>query len=167
MFREMRRSKQQLSNEECIAILEKGTSGVLAVEGDDGYPYAVPLSYVFWNGQIIFHCATSGHKLDALKRNEKASFCVIGQDDVVPEKFTTAYRSVIVFGRAQLLDDANAKRLALELLTQRYAPAHKQEGMKRIEEALGHVCMVAIHIEHMTGKEGLELLNMRNANAEG
>ena len=85
MFRAMRRKRQQLSREEAEAILERGTSGVLAVAGDNGYPYAVPLSYVYQDGKLWFHCAKSGHKLDAVRREEKASFCVIDQDLVVPE----------------------------------------------------------------------------------
>ena len=84
MFREMRRRKQALSLESCVEVLRKGTSGVLAVSGDDGYPYAVPLSYVYDDGRLFFHCAPSGHKLAAIAGNEKASFCVIDQDHVVP-----------------------------------------------------------------------------------
>ena len=70
MFRAMRRKRQQLSRAEAEAILERGTSGVLAVAGDDGYPYAVPLSYVYQDGKLWFHCANSGHKLDAVRREE-------------------------------------------------------------------------------------------------
>ena len=98
-FRPMRRSRQQLRKEDCFEILSRGSSGVLACLGDGGYPYAVPISYV-WDGEkIYFHCAKAGHKLDAVRSCGKVSFCVIGSDDVVPEKYTTCYRSVIVFGR--------------------------------------------------------------------
>ena len=86
MFREMRRKRQMLSEDDCKIILREGTSGVLALSGDDGYPYAVPLSYVYDGEKIFFHCAKSGHKLDAIRRNPKASFCVIGQHIVVPEE---------------------------------------------------------------------------------
>lgn len=74
MFREMRRKKQMLSLEECVAVLDNGTSGVLAVDGDNDYPYAVPLSYVYCDSKIFFHCARSGHKLDAIARNEEGFF---------------------------------------------------------------------------------------------
>ena len=70
MFREMRRKKQELSLEESIAVLMRGTSGVLAVQGDNGYPYAVPISYAYYDTHIYFHCAKAGHKLDAVKRGE-------------------------------------------------------------------------------------------------
>ena len=89
MFREMRRKNQQLLEEDTAAILREGSSGVLSVLGDDGYPYGVPLSYLYEEGRLYFHCAVSGHKLDALRREAKASFCVIAQDEIVPKKYTT------------------------------------------------------------------------------
>ena len=98
MFREMRRKRQQLSTEECIAILEKMTSGVLALNEEGGYPYAVPLSYVYSDNKIYFHSAIKGHKIELLEKNENVSFCVIFQDHIVPEEFTTYFQSVIVFG---------------------------------------------------------------------
>ena len=88
MFREMRRKNQQLPREECCCILEEATSGVLAVSGDDGYPYAVPLSFAYADGRLYFHVAKSGHKLDALRRNPKASFCIIERDEIVPAEYT-------------------------------------------------------------------------------
>lgn len=84
MFREMRRKRQQLTEAECIEILKRNTSGVLAVSGDNGYPYAVPLNYVYDGGSVYFHCAKSGHKLDAIRTCDKVSLCVVEQDLVVP-----------------------------------------------------------------------------------
>lgn len=84
MFRELRRKKQLLPSEETSAVLSQGTSGVLALSGDDGYPYAVPISYVYDGEKIYFHCAKSGHKMDAIRRDERASFCVIDRDKVYP-----------------------------------------------------------------------------------
>jgi len=97
MFREMRRKKQALSLAECARILYRGTSGVLALSGDGGYPYAVPMSYVYDGEKLFFHSAGSGHKLDAIRRDPKASFCVIDCDRVVPEAYTTYFRSVFAF----------------------------------------------------------------------
>ncbi|NLA77117.1 MAG: 5-nitroimidazole antibiotic resistance protein, partial [Clostridiales bacterium] len=105
MFREMRRFKQQLAMAECENILARGTSGVLALNGDGGYPYAVPMSYVYDNGKIIFHSAREGHKYDAVLKSDRASFCVIDEDNVVPEKYTTYFRSVIAFGKIRILED--------------------------------------------------------------
>ena len=89
MFRKMRRFNQQISLSESIEILEKGKTGVLAVLGDNGYPYAVPLNYVYENGKIYFHCAKAGHKISAMQNCEKVSFCVIDKDDVSAEEITT------------------------------------------------------------------------------
>ena len=80
MFRDMRRKNQLLPPEEAESILRQGTSGVLSLLGDGGYPYGVPLSYVYHNGRLYFHCAKAGHKLDAIRREGKCSFCVIAQD---------------------------------------------------------------------------------------
>ena len=83
MFQEMRRKKQQLSDAACMELLEQCTSGVLAVLGEDGYPYAVPLSYVYDGRNIYFHSATQGHKLDNIREHPQASFCVIDRKSVV------------------------------------------------------------------------------------
>ena len=111
MFREMRRKRQALPQEGMDAVLQKGTSGVLAVSGDHGYPYAVPLSYVYDGKALYFHCGKAGHKLDGIRRDAKASFCVIDQDQVVPEEYTTYFRSVIVFGQIhEITDDKSGRR---------------------------------------------------------
>ena len=112
----MRRKKQALSKEECAAVLNRGTSGVLALAGDNDYPYAVPISYVYDEGKIYFHCAKSGHKLDAVNRKAKVSFCVIDQDQIVPEEYTSYFRSVIVFGTMRILTDDSEKRYAIDKL---------------------------------------------------
>ena len=105
MFREMRRNSQQLPQEEVLKILEEGSFGVLALLGDQGYPYGVPVSFVYQDGKIYFHSAITGHKMDALRGNSKASFCVVSQDVVVPEKYTTMFRSVVAFGRIREITD--------------------------------------------------------------
>lgn len=158
MFREMRRKKQVLTKEEAAAVLRRGTSGVLAVCGDDGYPYAVPLSYVYADDKIFFHCAKTGHKLDGIARNEKVSFCVIDRDEVVPERYTTHYRSVIAFGKARVLEDETEKRAALEKLAERYSPGQTEGRAQEIKEQIDHLCMVEILVEHMTGKQAKELV---------
>ena len=99
MLPEMRRKAQQLPQAEAEEILRAGSSGALALAGEEGYPYALPISYVYHGGRLYFHCAPAGHKLNAIARCPKASFCVIAQDDVVPALYTTRYRSVIAFGR--------------------------------------------------------------------
>ena len=121
-FRAMRRKRQQLSEEESIEILRKATAGTLALLGDGGYPYAVPISYVYANGKLYFHSALSGHKVDAIRNCDKASFCVIAQDEIQPKKYTTYYRSVIAFGRIYIIEDENEKLATARLLGNRYNP---------------------------------------------
>ena len=160
MFREMRRKRQQLTEAECIEILMKNTSGVLAVLGDNGYPYAVPLSYVYDDGSLYFHCAKSGHKLDGIKNCDKVSFCVTDQDLVVPEKYTTYFRSVIVFGRASVVEQEDEIRSAIEKIAIKYNPNDSKDNRDSvIEKEYNAMCMVKIQIEHMTGKAAIELVN--------
>ena len=161
MFRDVRRKKQELSKEATEEILQRGLSGVLAVSGDDGYPYAVPISYVYDAGTIYFHSANSGHKLDGIQRNSKVSFCVIDQDQVVPEKLTTFFRSAIVFGSAHIVTDDTAKRQALELLVTKYAANHAEAGATAISKEWKAVTVVQIVVEHMSGKAAIELVSMR------
>lgn len=157
MFRQMRRKNQALSFGECEAVLNRGSAGVLAVLGDEGYPYAVPLSYVYDGGKVYFHCALEGHKLDAIQKDNRVSFCVVDQDAVVPEKYTTYYRSVIAFGRARILKDEHQKRGALQMLAAKYSPEQREGRLLEIERLFSRVCMVEVDIEHLTGKEAIEL----------
>lgn len=162
MFREMRRKRQALGEDEVSAVLKRGTSGVLALYGDDGYPYAVPISYVYDGKKLFFHCAQSGHKLDAIVRNAKASFCVIDQDQIVPEEYTSYFRSVIVFGTMRILEDDGEKRAAIEKLALKYAPDDRAENReKEIEREWKPLCMLEMNIEHMRGKEAIELVKKK------
>lgn len=162
MFREMRRKKQALPPEECAAVLRRGTSGVLALDGDCGYPYAVPISYVYDGEKLYFHSARTGHKLDAIRHNSKASFCVIDQDQVVPEEYTTYFRSVVVFGRMRVLEDEQEKREAIEKLAIKYAPKDSPENRREaIDREWEPLCMLEMTVEHLSGKEGRELAKAR------
>lgn len=160
MFKEMRRKRQLLTDEESCSILKKGTSGVLALSLNDDYPYAVPINYVFDGEKIYFHCAKSGHKLDIIKENDKSSFCVIDQDLVVPEKYTTYYRSVIVFGKIHIIEDENEKRKAIEKLAIKYAPLESEFSRnKEIDSSWKALCMLEMTIDYMSGKKAKELVN--------
>lgn len=154
----MRRKKQFLSEAETIEILKSCTSGVLAVIGDNDYPYAVPLSYAYEDGKLFFHFAKAGHKLDSIIKNNKVSFCVIKTDDVVQETFTTHFRSVIVFGRARILTDDHEKRHALECLVAKYSPNYITEGQSEIAREWKLVTAAEVKIEYMTGKAAIEII---------
>lgn len=159
MFREMRRKKQELSLENCEKVLERGSSGVLALIGDDDYPYAVPLSYVYTNNKIYFHGAKVGHKIDAVRKCDKASFCVIDRDEVIAKEFTTYFRSVIAFGKVRILEDTEEIRKAIEALAIKYAPQSlPEERHSAIEKEWNGMAMIEFSIEHMTGKEARELM---------
>ena len=160
-FRHMRRNRQQLSREECERILSRCTSGVLALTGDGGYPYAVPLSYVYAAGTIIFHSAVQGHKVDAIRRDNRCSFCVIEQDEIRPAEFTTYFKSVIAFGRIQILEAADEKVQALRLLGRRYSPNDEAGLQHEIDKSLDHVMLIRLDIEHISGKEAIELVKAR------
>lgn len=160
-FRQMRRKRQQLSQEESIDILRKATSGTLALLGDHNYPYAVPISYVYSDGKLFFHSALSGHKVDAIRNHDKASFCVIEQDQVQPKEFTTYFRSVIAFGRIHIIEDEKEKMAAARLLAERYNP-HDEEGFqKELEKGFARMMAICFNIEHLTGKEAIELVRGR------
>lgn len=161
MFRAMRRNAQQLPQHETKRILQTATSGVLAVLGDGDYPYAVPMSYVYANGTLYFHSAVEGHKVDAVRRHPKASFCVIARDDVHPQTFTTHFQSVIVFGRVRIVEDEAEKRAAIEAIARRYAPAFHEKGRAEIEDSWNRMHLIALDPEHITGKEARELMNQR------
>ena len=158
MFREMRRKKQLLSESETIEILQSCTSGVLAVTGDNDYPYAVPLSFAYKDGKLFFHFAKAGHKIDGIKKNNKVSFCVIKTDDVIQKTFTTHFRSAIVFGRARILTEDSEKKYALECLVEKYSPDYITEGQSEIERDWNRVCVAEVKIEHMTGKAAIEII---------
>lgn len=154
----MRRIKQQLTQEECEKILERGRTGVLAVLGDDGYPYTVPINYYYTDGKIYLHCAKSGHKLDAIRSNPKVSFCVVERDDILQEKFTTLFKSAVAFGKAEILADKEEMRSSVTALAEKYCSDFLDEVPAEVERGFDMLCMIKINIEHLTGKQGKELI---------
>ena len=161
MFRKMRRYTQELPESEALDILKNSTSGTLALLGDEGYPYAVPLSYVYADQKLYFHCAKEGHKIDAIKNCSKASFCVIDEDNIVAAEFTTYFKSVIAFGKIKIIENADEIRTAIEILSDKYCPVGEELRNKEIESSISRLCMLEFEIEHLTGKEAKELKAMR------
>lgn len=156
MFRPMRRINQELTTEETEQIMKSVPTGILAVHGDNGYPYTVPLNFVYDNGAVYFHCSKSGHKIDAIKNNDKVSFCVVAKDKVIPQKFATDYYSVILFGRAKILSENDEIINTLKLINQKLAPDFSKEGNLEIEQAIDKVCIVKIETDHITGKAAID-----------
>ncbi|NLD20581.1 MAG: pyridoxamine 5'-phosphate oxidase family protein [Clostridiales bacterium] len=152
MFREMRRTDKAKTEDEAVKVLEECTNGILSVNGDDGYPYGVPVSYIYSDSTVYFHCATVGHKLEAIEKNPKVSFCAVGADDIDPEHFTTNYKSVICFGKARIVEKSEEKQKALEYMVKKYHNEYREGGLKYIKNAWSDCHVIAVDIEHMTGK---------------
>lgn len=157
----MRRFKQALSQAENITILKQKTHGILALCDEKSFPYTVPLNYVYLNDKIYFHCATVGHKLDIIHQNNKASFCVIDQDTVIPEKFTTAYSSVIASGTIKAITDEKDKQIILEEFIRKFSADYFTEGLEEIKIYMNSTCILELTIKELTGKEGLELQKLK------
>ena len=161
MFRKMRRFKQLLSNEVAVEVLERNTGGTLALLGDEDYPYAVPISYVYTDGKIYFHSAKEGHKIDAIKNHNKASFCVIDKDQIVPEKYTTYFRSVIAFGKIRIIEDKSEIRKFATILAMKYSADFAEGIPEEIDSTINNMVIIEMEIEHMTAKEAIELVKSR------
>ncbi len=155
MFREMRRNRQLLSTEDTRAVMGRCTNGVLACLGDEGYPYAVPLSYVYVNNRIYFHSAKAGHKIDAITRDPRVSFAVVDEDTIVSKEYTTYFRSVIAFGRARIAE-GDERLEAFRALVEKYSGDQPEEARHREIAGCAQAIIVAIDVEHITGKEAVE-----------
>ncbi len=151
-WRKMRRFKQEISEAECLAILEKEPRGVLAVLGEEDYPYAVPLDFLYRDGKLYFHCAREGHKLDAIRRHNKVSFCVMDGGYRREGEWALNIRSVIVFGRIRAMDrDEPEIEKLLRALGNRYNP-DPADVERELRGAIHRVQMLELTIEHMSGK---------------
>ncbi len=156
----MRRFKQQLPLEESLEILKTSTSGVLALKGNEEYPYAVPVSFAYDGKYIYVHSAIAGHKIDCLLYNPKVSFCVVCQDRIVSEEFTTYYKSVIVFGTATFASEKSELEYGLKLLADKYSPGIDCKA--EIGSCINRIAVIKISIDSISGKEAVELSRTRN-----
>ena len=153
MFRQMRRLNQQISDAQCLEILKKEKRGVLSLLGDDGYPYGIPLNHFFSeeDNKIYFHCAKEGHKIDAIKNYEKASFCVYDSGYRKDGEWALNINSVIIFGKIRLVTDLEITRKICINLVQKFTDDEKYLE-KALQNALSRVQCLEFEIEHMTGK---------------
>jgi nitroimidazol reductase NimA-like FMN-containing flavoprotein (pyridoxamine 5'-phosphate oxidase superfamily) len=151
MFRELRRSEKEIKTIEAIEILKNCEYGILSTTSENEYAYGVPLSYVYINDSIYFHCATEGYKLDNIKNNDKVSFCVVGQTAILPDEFSTKYESVILFGRANEAFDDEKEEALLELI-KKYSKDHIEEGKEHIKRASSKTKVIKVTVEHISGK---------------
>ena len=152
MFREMLRKKQALTLDECVRVLREEKRGVLSVIGDDGYPYALPIDH-YWadDGHIYFHCGRTGHKLDAIEKCDKVSYCVIDSGVHKDGDWALTFQSVIVFGRARLVQD-HEKCLSLSrALSYKFTQDSAYIESEILHSGSGVACIERIP-EHISGK---------------
>ena len=154
MFREMRSKANMLTNEEVENILKTSPNGTLALYGENGYPYSVPVNFVYSDGKIYFHGAAEGYKLDCMKKDPHVSFSVIGKDDIAKESFTTLFSSVIAFGTIRVIDTMEEKIPVLEAMVGKYSAEFMESGKELIRKGCGSVAY-ELTIDHMTGKKGM------------
>lgn len=157
----MRRFRQELSKEETKKIFEKGSFGILSLCSDNLEPYAVPISYVYDGDKFYFHSAKAGHKLEIIKANPNASFAVVDQDMVVPERYTTYFRSAIAFGKMSIVEDEEEMVEAMVKLGMKYSSNYEEGIMPEIQSQMRALCVLEFNIEHMSGKEAIELVRER------
>lgn len=164
MERKMRRFRQSLCEQSVKEILSNATNGVLSLVDSSGVPYGVPVSYVYdGNKCIYFHSATDGHKIECIEADGRCSFCVVGQDLVMPDEFTSYFRSVIVKGRIHVVTTRDEMMRGLLLLCGKYSPGVDPDA--EISKCISHVSVLCLDIDSMTGKEAIELVrNTRNSN---
>jgi len=151
MLKELRRKERALTTEEALELLGRGEYGVLSTISEDGAPYGVPVNYCVDGGRVYFHCAVEGHKLENIAGDNRVSFCVVGETEVLPDQFATRYESVIVSGHAEELFDAEKQR-ALEGLVTKYSSRFMPEGMRYIEAKAGRTRVFRFAIEEISGK---------------
>ena len=149
----MRRFKQELPYDECLHILQKNHSGTLALCDKESHPYA------YDENCIYFHSAKEGHKIDILQKNPKVSFCIIDQDVIQPLEYTTYFKSVIVFGNIEILEDNESKIEPLKKLGSKYAPNNTKEALdKEIQVGINNLVILKLNIDKISGKQAIELM---------
>ena len=153
MFRKMRRFKQQIAASECIEVLKSTKRGVLSLIGDDGYPYGIPIDHWYCeeDGRIYFHGAREGHKIDAIKACDKASYCVFNDGFRREGEWALNITSVITFGRIRLVEDVDMTRKICTELVRKFTDDEKYLE-KELNNALPRVQCLMLEPEYMTGK---------------
>ncbi len=155
MFRKMRRAKQELSITQCKEILKEEWRGILSLKGDDDYPYGVPMNFYYDENDnaIYFHSAKEGHKVDAIKNHDKASFCVYKEAGRKENHWSLNFKSVIVFGRITIIDDRAVAKEKIKSLALKYFPKDATDELNRdMSTHFEHAHCIKLEIKHVTGK---------------
>ena len=148
---ELRRKDRAITQEEATTLLNSGEYGILSTISESGEPYGIPLSYCIIDNSIYFHCAVEGKKLEHFKHNNSVSFCVVGNTEILPDKFSTKYESVIASGKIEEVFD-DEKQIGLEGLLHKYSPNFLDEGIIYVKRATEKTKVFRINITSLTGK---------------
>ncbi len=148
---ELRRKDRAITQEEATTLLNSGEYGILSTISESGEPYGIPLSYCIIDNSIYFHCAVVGKKLEHFKHNNSVSFCVVGNTEILPDKFSTKYESVIASGKIEEVFD-DEKQIGLEGLLHKYSPNFLDEGIIYVKRATEKTKVFRINITSLTGK---------------
>lgn len=153
MFREMRRKDRQMSEQDTKVVLQKAQFGTLSMVNKENNPYGIPISFAYTDGAIYLHCALAGYKLENIEHNANVCFSAVIDIQLMPQKFSTKFKSVVVFGKISTVSDEEDKRKGFIALVKKYSPDFYDEGMKYIEKAFARTKVLKIEILSMTGKE--------------
>ena len=157
MFRELVRKNKAMPLDECIELLKNENRGVLSVLGDDDYPYGMPMNH-FYNeddGNVYFHCGNVGHRLDALKKHNKVSFCVFDKGSEIEGDWALKVQSVVVFGKIEFVEDVELIKDIVTRLCHKFT--NDEEYIKKeIDMHLHRTLLMRLRVEHITGKNVTE-----------
>ncbi len=154
MEKQMRRMDKRMDEDLAKALLKRGIYGILSTVSRDGTPYGIPLNYYYENGFLYMHGAGEGHKLENIRYNNHVSFCVVGDIEVLESKFSTNYESIVVFGKADIIQDEQKRRDVAVKLMEKYCSNYMAEAMAYIDRAIDKTVFIRIEIESFTGKIG-------------
>ena len=152
MHKPMKKAERELEREEALKILQSAAYGTLATIGENGYPYTVVLNHVVVDGKICFHCAPDGAKISNINQNPKVCFSAVGEVEVLPSSFATAYESAVAFGQAKKAKPEREAKILLALI-EKFAPEYLEKGAAYINRAAERVAVYEIEIDHLTGKK--------------
>ena len=152
VFPDIRRKDRILGDDRTLHLLKTGEYGFLAICGINGYGYGIPMNYALDGKSIYFHCAVDGFKLESIRQNNRVSFCIVGRTQLLPQKFSTTYESVFVYGRIMYDLPENERYKALNLLVAKYSPDFKDISRAYISKSFHRTNILRLDIEHVSGK---------------
>ena len=154
MFRQMRRIKQELPLDEAKKLLIKNKRGVISLNGEEGYPYAIPINYFYdeEENKLYFHGAKTGYKVDCIKNNNKASFVTYGDEELSDNGWSYYLKSVVVFGKIEIIEDRDLAAKKLRELSAKYYPS-LSEVDAAMERSFDNALVYYLDIAHMTCKK--------------